>query len=103
MVNLYAFRATSPADLHRTPASGYPDPVGPENDTHIRAALRRLGSSPAPVICAWGASPHAGAQARHVNLTIWAERGRPWCLGRTKDGHPRHPLYLAGATILQPF
>ncbi|TQG73397.1 DUF1643 domain-containing protein, partial [Pseudomonas aeruginosa] len=29
--------------------------------------------------------------------------GRLWCLGTTKDGHPRHPLYVRGNQVLLPW
>ncbi len=32
-----------------------------------------------------------------------AAGGRLWCLGTTKDGHPRHPLYVRGNQALQPW
>src|SRR5437870_4841901 len=47
VVNLYAYRATKPADLKK---AGYPR--GPENDRHIEAAL--VESHANSVICAWG-------------------------------------------------
>jgi hypothetical protein len=48
VVNLFAYRATDPAELRTAP-----DPVGPANDHHIKAALGRV----ALVVVAWGALP----------------------------------------------
>src|SRR4029079_19593153 len=45
VVNLFAFRATNPADLLDAP-----DPVGPENDAHVRDAAKGAGL----VMAAWG-------------------------------------------------
>ncbi|MEC9374624.1 MAG: DUF1643 domain-containing protein, partial [Planctomycetota bacterium] len=45
VVNLFAFRATRPADLRAAE-----DPVGPCNQRHVRAAIRRADM----VIFAWG-------------------------------------------------
>ena len=44
-------------------------------------------------VAAWGAHKLAAARALGV---VHAFAGRPllWCLGVTKDGHPRHPLYV---------
>src|ERR1700731_2978902 len=45
VVNLFAWRATDPRELHTAS-----DPVGPENDRVIEAAVNRCDI----VICAWG-------------------------------------------------
>lgn len=104
VVNLFALRATKPAAL-----ALHPDPVGPENDMWIQAALFR---QPAVVIAAWGAYPPAAghgmascATARVAAvLRLISIYGVPVkCLGTTKDGQPRHPLYLAGNTPLIDF
>lgn len=86
MLNLYGLRSTDPKGL-----LGVADPVGPDNDRWLeyctsRAAIR---------LAAWGASkqPQA-ARAQHVITTF----GPFHCLGRTKAGHPRHPLYVKGDT-----
>jgi hypothetical protein len=89
VVNLYAFRATKPVDLWVAD-----DPVGPENDCEIS---KSLGGSDL-TIAAWG------AHARSDRLARFAEVFAGWrfyALGLTKDGAPRHPLYLRGDS--QPF
>jgi hypothetical protein len=98
VVNLYAWRATDPRELGRT----FHDPVGRwsrrahnenENDRAIVAAARRADR----VIAAWGAwcGPHPNRPARVLDLL--AGQGRQVeALGLTKDGHPRHPLYVRG-------
>lgn len=90
VVNLFAFRATKPEDMVRAA-----DPVGPENDAHIKAAAKgRL------VICAWGlfALPDrlkaVHARPRAILDLIRSVDGDPRCLGLTKNGRPKHPLYL---------
>lgn len=45
--NLYALRSTQPAALWTAD-----DPVGPENDAHLRA----MAKGAAQIICAWGAN-----------------------------------------------
>ena len=45
MTNLFAFRATEPSDMMKSP-----DPVGPENDQ----ALINLAESAGVVVAAWG-------------------------------------------------
>ena len=87
MLNLFAFRATDPAVMKAAD-----DPVGPQNDEtlmRIAGAFRTTGEHPL-VIAAWGVHGEHDARARKVmewlpNLS---------CLGLTKDGHPKHPLYL---------
>lgn len=91
VVNLYAYRATDPKALFAVA-----DPEGPENWWHIQRAVR---SSDA-VVFAWGAIQ--GPTDRHV----WhggALIPSPLCLGVTKAGHPRHPLYVRGDQPLIPF
>jgi hypothetical protein len=88
VVNLYAWRATKPADLWRAP-----DPVGPDNDSRLRIAFREAHEKGSPVVAAWGAN----AKPSRVS---WV-RSMPHAdvlhhLGLTDKGAPRHPLYLRG-------
>lgn len=82
VVNLFAFRATKPTALLSAT-----DPVGPDVDRHIDAVLRETDG---PVIAAWGAW-NKGTRAKIVRAMM-GDRAK--CLGHTKDGSPRHPLYL---------
>lgn len=97
VVNLFAYRATDPADLRRV---GYP--VGPENDFHLR-----MSAALAHRICvAWGAAPQPAVNARvQVVMPLLRQaKGRvPDCLHVTRGGFPAHPLYLAKTKRLQPF
>lgn len=94
VVNLYAFRATKPADLWRAA-----DPVGPENDEYLAALLADRAAHGVPTIAAWGA--HAKPdRVRQVLDMPGAER--LVCLGHTKHGAPRHPLYLRGDSQMRP-
>ncbi len=90
--NLFAFRATEPEDMAQAV-----DPVGPENDRHIVDGLARVDG---PIICAWGAHWMARERADQV-LAIIGSRAR--CLGLTKRGMPRHPLYVKGDAPLVLF
>ncbi len=91
VVNLYALRATDPAVLR-----GHPDPVGRDNDAHIRAGPR----SAAMVVAAWGASCTDEARIVRV-LAMLGEK--VWCLGLTRGGMPRHPLYAPRSVPLSEF
>lgn len=98
VVNLFGLRSTDPRELSR-----HPDPLGPENDFHL---LRVLHEQPARVIAAWGSHPFARARARAVAELLAPELAnlklRLTCLGTTKDGHPRHPLYVRNDAPLIP-
>ncbi len=82
VTNLFAFRATYPADLKAAA-----DPVGPRNDVWIR----RMAGQVETIVAAWG------------NDGIWLDRsvrmrrmlaGRLHCLRLNACGEPAHPLYL---------
>ena len=93
VINLYALRTTKPAHL-----LDHPDPEGPENLDHWYGVLL---NHQGPIVAAWGAWPSAhqpplaGSTARYM-----VERRHWLCLGRTKHGDPRHPLYVKGDTPL---
>ena len=96
VVNLYAYRATNPTDLYAVdPYPPYVIQVGPENDCVISKVI---GGSDL-VICAWGANSRSPNREGRVLDLIAA----PHCLGLTKNGSPRHPLYVRADTRPQPF
>ena len=81
VVNLFALRATDPAELK---SAG--DPVGAESDSAILDAVR----SSEFTVAAWGAK---GVLCGRDEAVLQLLEGHPiWCLGTTKMGHPRHPL-----------
>jgi hypothetical protein len=88
VVNLYAWRATDPDAMFRSASEGV-DIVGPSNDSEIVEAAR----SASQVIAAWGADARAVARACEV-LNLLSRITDVCCLARSKDGSPRHPLYL---------
>lgn len=93
VVNLFAWRATDPAELER---AGLDAVGGPEADSHIEAALQ--GSQIA--VCGWGSGgPGAERSTRipEVVRLIEAAGLVPMVLGTTRGGDPRHPLYLRSA------
>lgn len=83
VVNLFAFRATRPADLKRASA-----PIGDRNDAYIRRAVQRCEQT----VLAWGAAGVLLGRGRLV-LHRLEERPGVCCLGWTAGGQPRHPLY----------
>ncbi len=82
VANLFAWRATDPRELRQAV-----DPVGPENDRH----LMRLSGCADAVIAAWGARGNYHNRAAEV---LGLLEGAIEHLGLTKQGHPKHPLYL---------
>lgn len=95
VVNLFAYRTAYPAELGNAG-----DPIGPENDRYIRAALVRC----AAVIAAWGVHGSLRQRGAQVSEMLRAlAGGTACCLGRTRAGHPRHPLYLSNRIVPQPF
>lgn len=81
-VNLFAFRTPYPKELRLAD-----DPVGPDNDQHI---LQQVELSDL-VVAAWGLHGTYCKRDKAVRKLI----GRHiFCLGHTKDGHPKHPLYV---------
>ncbi len=89
--NLFALRATRPAELLRRS-----DPVGGLAGDR---ALRRAVSADV-VVCAWGGRVPFGRDQRGLRLLS----GQPLvCLGTTRDGSPRHPLYVRGDTLPRVF
>lgn len=93
VVNLYALRATDPHALWK-----HPDPIGPGNTNAILRAAR----SGEPVVCCWGVNA-GGLRAAAVVDDLGAMGAQLKCLGTTKDGHPRHPLYLKKTQPLETF
>ena len=90
VVNLYGWRATDPKEL--TEAS---DPVGPKNDGIADAAICRCDVT----ICAWGAHAMAEKRSGAMISLIGASRPAAFCLGKTKGGAPKHPLYIKTGTM----
>ena len=93
--NLYGFRATNPEHMF---SQG--DAAIGETDRFILLAAANVSG---PLICAWGADKRAKQRAQHVTAHLKACGATPLCLGRTKDGSPRHPLYVKGDAPIVPF
>lgn len=85
MLNLFAYRATDPREMKAAR-----DPEGPVNwyflEIYAHAAER--------VMAAWGVHGAFRGQDSVAKRVIRGERWQLECLGHTKEGHPRHPLYV---------
>jgi hypothetical protein len=94
VVNLFALCATRPKQLREAD-----EPIGAENDRFIIRAARDAGR----VMAAWGC--HGAYRGRdQVVVALLARIGVPLaCLGMTKAGRPRHPLYVPSDAQPVPF
>ncbi len=90
VVNLFAFRATSPADLRRATA-----PEGPANGRIVmRSVTGWAGRAADMVICGWGTHGAHLGQGPELLRRLARTGRRLHHLRLTADGHPRHPLYV---------
>jgi hypothetical protein len=90
IVNLFAFRDTNPQNLRAVV-----DPVGPVNDE----VLRVITKAGAQTIAAWGGHGRLRGRSAQVGPLL----DSPMCLGVTRRGEPRHPLYIPADTPLVPW
>ena len=101
VVNLFTARATDPRELAAM-APNWRNHA--DADGSIGLALEQAaGAGRGLVVCAWGAHPLAGLRASHAIGMVNRAGLVPQCLGVTKDGHPRHPLYLPADATLVPY
>ena len=83
--NLFAWRATRPRDLFSAV-----DPVGPQNDNILRRQIRRADL----IMVAWGVYGSRRDRDAEVIQILQKLQVEVYCLGVTKHGAPRHPLFL---------
>jgi len=94
VVNLFAFRATVPADLRRAAS-----PEGADNAAAVDAACAWADL----VLAAWGVhGAHLGAGPA-LATRLRAQGLGLHHLGLTREGHPRHPLYVGYDILPQPW
>jgi hypothetical protein len=87
MLNLFAYRATDPYDMILTP-----DPIGPRNNQELLNWTDREF-----VVAAWGT--HGAFKNRDIDVWNLLQPRRIYTLGLTKNGHPKHPLYLPSTAV----
>ena len=100
VVNLFALRATNPnvvRDALRGCESAIEALEVTGGLTNARAIADAMFESEL-IVAAWGAPPWAASLGREVGKTPGVEVK---CLGRTKSGAPRHPLFVAYKTPLE--
>ena len=93
VANIFGFRATNPADLRASA-----DPVGPENFKYLCDAIDT--ADVVVLACGrWDKHP----LTKTLVSQITASTPVLYCLGKNKDGSPKHPLFLRGKTELTRF
>lgn len=92
VVNLFAYRATQPRILRQAKA-----PIGQENDRHLQTVCDRADA----IVLAWGNWGSMYGRDRSVLELLDGQSA--FCLGVTRSGQPRHPLYVRGDTLPQQF
>lgn len=104
VLNLFALRSTDPRALRQVEY----DPVGPNNQYFWEQAIQQIRGEHyverPVVICAWGT--HAAFRDQDVVALQWLENAGPvdqLCLGTTKDGYPKHPLYVPRTAIRRTY
>lgn len=90
VVNLFALRATDPKKL-----ALHDDPIGPANIEFLRSL-----DPNSTLVAAWGAN---SVVDDWLKMHLFELPGGLKCLGTTKKGYPRHPLYVKGDTPLQEY
>lgn len=94
VTNIFAYRATYPAELLTID-----DPVGEGNTGEILHAAHVADV----VVCAWGLAGGIRGRGQSVLDCLRLERIKLYCLGKTQNGVPKHPLYIPYSQKLEPF
>ena len=94
VMNIFAWRETNPKKLARAA-----EPVGAENDALLLAGLAWADC----VIAGWGVHGAHLGRGPAVEALLRDAGADLYCLGLSKAGHPRHPLYIAYAKPPMPW
>lgn len=89
MLNIFAFRATDPKELMKADS-----PIGLENNHYLRMYCDPIGMN----IACWGTWGNYLEQGKQVRDMLGDDCLH--CFGLTKNGQPKHPLYLPKKTEL---
>lgn len=91
VLNLFAFRATDPAEMKAAH-----NPIGPANNESLRIWTRLDG----PILFAWG------NHGSHLSRSHWVRHllcdRRAYYLKMNNTGEPQHPLYVSGKVEMKP-
>lgn len=107
--NVFPLRSTDPKGL----LDGIAGPFADENERTLQAIPATVFNEPKKlpaIVVAWGVRvggrklvEHYRKAASIVNAASVMIGSHVCCLGTTKDGSPRHPLYVHGDTKLVPW
>ncbi|MGB0959143.1 MAG: DUF1643 domain-containing protein [Halocynthiibacter sp.] len=86
VTNIFAWRDTDPRKMRKAT-----DPIGPENDVEILKACDWADQT----VCAWGTHGAHLDRGPQVEATLRAAKTPLYHLGLSKEGHPKHPLYIS--------
>lgn len=92
MTNVFAIRATQPAEMMIHPA---PNGGAVNYETILEAASRSE-----IIVAAWGKDGDYRQWGYHVQCLLANARHKVQCFKLTKNGQPYHPLYMAAKTPL---
>ena len=96
VVNLFAYRATDPANLKK---AGYQ--VGPKNDAWIETTTLLTYANGGETVLAWGANARKLSRPAEVLALLKRCGIAPKVLRRCADGTPQHPLMLPYTCALE--
>ena len=97
MLNLFSYRATDPKELK---ALGWHDLTNDcKNTTWVKTTCKEVFESGGTIVAAWGTHGRLHREGAHMKLLLGDYQ--VFCFGHTKDGHPKHPLYLPKDVALE--
>ena len=104
MTNLYAYRATAPKELWRyLRLPGQPMDQGLCNNVVLQKLAELVCRKDGAILAAWGAGGAKYAMSSMLRALLDSIQVPVACLGLTRDGEPRHPLYLRLDTTPIPY
>lgn len=90
--NIFAYRATDPKDMR-----AQKNPIGRSNDKIILDAVNWADY----IICAWGTHGAYLGRGQVVEALLRVQEKPLLHLGLSKQGHPKHPLYISYSQQLE--
>lgn len=94
--NLFAYRSKNPKELLKVK-----NPIGDKNNSKFRYLNKNGNHCDSIIIIAWG--NHGKIFNRDKKVLQMLKDQKLYCLGITKQGQPKHPLYLSKNTKLIEF
>lgn len=101
IVNMFAFRATSPDELFKCETPGHA--IGLLNDSHLLRTLADVNDACGRIVVCWGQHDMAFTRLEAMHDFFCRIGAEPWCFGKTKYGMPKHPVRLGYDTKLEPY